>query len=343
MMEKHFVRQSKTISEQEFRRFVSAAKLFPGPTATLISIRIGNHLRGKIGGLIAGIGLIFPAFLMMLFLASLFHESKNLSLPWIHALINGLNWGGLAIAVITAFHFAKPLLQGQSLYYLLISAVLTFFYPRHEIYFLIGCGTLSLLSNLLRGRILETGAGILFLLFYESFKSSLFTFGTGIAIVPALKAVYLDHYHWVNPEEFLTALSFGQMTPGPLVIFNTFLGHQTAGIGGALFSTFGTFLPTFIFGLFLMPLIERKLIDSPKLKYFFAGMIPAVGGAIFGSVLRLCWFALGMENNSASIFSTIIFLTLLIFAWLKASLHPTIILLLGGLLSVLVSLFGINR
>ena len=340
MMENHFVRQTKTLSDHDFRRFVAAAKLFPGPTATLIAIRIGNHLKGISGGLVAGFALIFPAFLMILVLASFFQESKNISTPLLHALLSGLNLGGLALSVIAAVMFAKPLIHAQSIFYLVASGVLTFFHPQNEILFLMSCGFLSLLHFHFKGRLLEAGSGILFLLFKESLQSSLLTFGSGIAIVPVLKAVYIDHYQWVTPSEFLTALSFGQMTPGPLVIFNAFLGHQVAGTNGAMSATLGTFTPTFVFGLFLMPLFEKKILDAPLLKAFFEGMIPAVGGAILGSVARLCLFALVPENQSVPEFQALVFAALLgVGAW-KRSLHPFFILLLGALLTVAEFLFA---
>ena len=340
LMEKHFVRKTKSITDVDFQRYVASAKLFPGPLATLIAVRIGHASHGWKGGMLAGIGLILPAFLMIIALSEFFFQSRTTpSVIW-SALITGLNLGGLTLSAMAAFRFARPLVSPNTAFYFLISGILTYLHPSHEIYFLIGCGILSLLHHRFKHLVFEGASIFLIPLFLESLKASLFTFGSGIAIVPALKAAYLDQHHWVTNNDFLTSLSLGQMTPGPLVIFNASLGHQVAGISGAIFASLGTFLPTFVFGILLMPVFERKLLQAPLLKTFFAGMLPAVGGAIIGSVIRLCLYA--FENGDAGIDSIriLMFIFLLALGLIKDP-HSLIIILSGGVLAVGASLAGI--
>ena len=340
MMEQYWARDKKLISSPEFHQYVAAAKLFPGPIAALVAIRIGYQMHGKKGGILAGLGLILPAFFMVLLIGYFFGNAKNYSGGWIPHLFSGLNLGGLALSVIAAIRFAKPLISVESIFYLVGTAILTFFYPKQEIFFLLSCGILSLLYHRFKNYIFEASATLLFLLFFESFKASLFTFGSGIAIVPVLKAVYIDQYHWVSNSDFLTALSIGQMTPGPLVILNTYLANQIAQLPGAILATIGTFMPTFIFGLFIMPYFEKKLLQAPTLKTFFLGMLPAVGGAILGSVLRLSLFAVEDHSGNFS-WSFIVILILLTTLGLKSKVHPIATMLLGSLLAVLGFLVGI--
>ena len=119
-----------------------------------------------------------------------------------------------------------------------------------------------------------------------------------------------------------------------------FSANQIAQFPGAVLATTGTFLPTFIFGLFVMPYFEKKLLGAPTLKTFFKGMLPAVGGAILGSVLRLCLFAVNDHNGIFSINHAVI-LILLAAIGLQSKLHPIAIMLFGSTLAVLGFLAGI--
>jgi len=340
MMEQHFVQNEKSITKEDFQQYVAAAKLFPGPLATLVAMRIGLQLQGKPGAIIAGFFQVFPAFLMILFISHFMLGAKSNSNDIFHHLFLGLNFGGLALSVVAAIRFVKPLINTQSLFYLFGTAVLTYYYPKEEIYFLLACGFLSLIYLRFKNVVFEASTVILSALFFESFKASLFTFGSGLAIVPVLKSIYIDQYHWVTESDFLTALSFGQMTPGPLVILNTYLGNQVGQLPGAVLATTGTFMPTFIFGLWVMPYFQKKLLNNPILKDFFSGMLPAVGGAILGSVLRLCLFAVKDEPGTISLNHTLL-LCMIIALALKSKLHPIFILIIGSALTVLGFLAGI--
>jgi len=337
MMEDHYVRHARTVSAEDFRRYVAAAKLFPGPTSTLIAIRLGQSFQGWRGGLLAWIGLVFPAFFMVVGLSLLYSETRNLPSGWWNDLTIGLNLGGLALSVMAAIRFAKPLLESDTLFYFIASGVLTFFYPQQEIFFLLGCGLLAMIHARYRHLVFEVSGLLLFPLFFESLKASFITFGSGLAIVPVLKATYLDQHAWITHETFLTGLSVGQMTPGPLVIMNSFLGHQAAGIGGAVAATLGTFLPTLVFSIFLMPAFERKLLNAKPLKTFFHGMLPAVGGAILGSVARLCMLSFSSASGGLSPVRMILVGILIALGFLRNA-HPLLILLGAGAFVTLTSL-----
>lgn len=337
MMEQHFVRDEKSIPEEDFKRYVAAAKLFPGPIATLIAIRIGFEKAGRKGGIVAGLCQVLPAFFMILLISHFLVDAKSNSNGVFSRIFTGLEFGGLALSVVAAIRFSKPLLSTQTTFYMFGTAALVYFYPQEEIFFLLACGILSLLYQRFKNHIFEASSLLLAPLFLESFKASLFTYGTGIAIVPVLKAVYIDRYHWVSQSDFLTALSVGQITPGPLIIFNTYLAKQIAGTPGAICATTGIFLPTFIFGLVLMPLFEKRMLNTPWLKVFFAGMLPAVGGAILGSVARLMIFAVQEQNGEFS-WNHILLVTILIAVSLKSKFHPIFIIVLGAILAVLASL-----
>lgn len=298
-IEREFVVERKWMDAVEFHRIVAVAKLFPGPLASLVSARIGYARAGVLGGILAGLGQIIPAFLMIIALAqtvSTLDQFTSLAPLW-----RGMSFAAIAISLQATYKLTYPLFRGGSPYrpailgaIIVTVAVLTFQFPRLEALFILSCGFLALAGeqwfNSNRNREVMS-IGLFLMMFWTCFKASLFTFGSGIAIVPVLRAFFIEQHGWVSSDEFLRGLTLGQITPGPLVIVSTYLGFAVGNLAGALATTIGTFLPTFIFGIWLMPKFESVILDSPKLKSFFDGLMPAVCGAIFGAMARLLLFS----------------------------------------------------
>jgi len=122
---------------------------------------------------------------------------------------------------------------------------------------------------------------------WTCFKAGAFVFGTGLAIVPILEADVVTKYQWLTHAEFLDGLAIGQITPGPVIITATFIGYKVAGFIGALVATCAIALPAFVNILFILPLIENRIENSPRLKFFTDWAFPAVIGSLLGIVFRL--------------------------------------------------------
>jgi chromate transporter len=50
-------------------------------------------------------------------------------------------------------------------------------------------------------------------LFSVAFKAAVLTFGTGLAVVPLLEADVVRGLGWLTHEQFVDALTIGQITP----------------------------------------------------------------------------------------------------------------------------------
>jgi chromate transporter len=55
-------------------------------------------------------------------------------------------------------------------------------------------------------------------LFLFFLKSSLFVFGSGLAIVPFLHGGVVESHNWLTEHQFLDAIAVAMITPGPVVI-----------------------------------------------------------------------------------------------------------------------------
>ena len=74
-------------------------------------------------------------------------------------------------------------------------------------------------------------------LFLFFFKTGLLVFGSGLVIVPFLKAYVVDQYRWLSERQFLDSVAIGMISPGPVVITATFVGYLLQGFPGGLAAT----------------------------------------------------------------------------------------------------------
>src|SRR2546422_10966723 len=77
-------------------------------------------------------------------------------------------------------------------------------------------------------------------------KAGSLTFGSGLVIVPFLETGLVHQTGWLDERQFLVAVAMGMLSPGPVVITATFVGYLVAGFLGAVVSTIGIFLPSFL-------------------------------------------------------------------------------------------------
>ena len=83
--------------------------------------------------------------------------------------------------------------------------------------------------------------------FKTFFKIGLFTFGGGYAMIPMIEAEVVDKHKWLDKEEFLDIIAISQSCPGVLAInVSVFIGYKLKKIKGAVCSSLGTALPSFL-------------------------------------------------------------------------------------------------
>ncbi len=88
---------------------------------------------------------------------------------------------------------------------------------------------------------------LLIRLFWEFFKIGAFTFGGGYAMIPLIEKEIVNKYHWLTLEQFTDLIAISEMTPGPVAVNSaTFVGYKVAKFWGAVASTLGVILPSFL-------------------------------------------------------------------------------------------------
>jgi len=186
---------------------------------------------------------------------------------------------------------------------------------------------------------------IYFELFYTFFLIGLFTFGGGYAMIPMIQEQIVGK-GWMSDAQLSDFIAISETTPGPFAInISTFVGSQTGGIFGAICSTIGVVLPSFII-IILVALILSKFLKNRFVQGALSGVKPVIVALISATAI-VFFLKLGLFSGQ-SLFSTAISfnrisITLLLvlssFAIIyklviKKSLNPIILLLLSALLGI---------
>jgi chromate transporter len=128
-------------------------------------------------------------------------------------------------------------------------------------------------------------------LFWIFFKIGLFTFGGGYAMIPLMKSEIVGR-GFIDIELLYDFIGISESTPGPFAInIATFIGMNQHGLLGALVTTIGVALPSFIV-ILLIASLGAKFLETNGVKRAFLGLKPAVIGLILAVSVGLFIHAL---------------------------------------------------
>jgi chromate transporter len=110
-------------------------------------------------------------------------------------------------------------------------------------------------------------------------KTGLLSFGGAYASLVFVQQGAVAQYHWLSDGQLLDGVALSVATPGPFMLFTTFVGYLAGGVAGAVAATFFVFLPSFVFVLGGVHYIEQ-VRDNRFIQAFLAGVSAAVVGVI---------------------------------------------------------------
>lgn len=304
MMQQEVVTKRKWLNEQEFLDLLGATNLIPGPNSTEMAIHIGHARAGWKGLIVAGICFILPAVFITLIFAVLYKQYGQL--PEVQPFVYGIKPAIIAIILSAVYPLAKKSLKTTELILIGITVLILSFLNIHEIYLMFGAGLFALLSATVRNRKTDSLHGFLPLpllhvtssvllsatnlnLFLTFLKIGAVLYGSGYVLIAFLDTE-LVATGLLSRQQLIDAISVGQFTPGPVFSSVTFVGYQINGIGGAVISTVGIFLPSFVFVALLNPLIKRM-----RNSVGFSAFLDAVNVASVAIIIAVC-FAMGKET-----------------------------------------------
>ena len=116
--------------------------------------------------------------------------------------------------------------------------------------------------------------------YWESFKTffkiGIFTIGGGYAMIPLIQKEVVERHRWVSREEMLDLIAIAQSCPGVFAInISTFIGYKLNKTRGAICTTLGTALPSFLI-ILLIAMFFHAFSDNHAVQAIFRGIRPAV-------------------------------------------------------------------
>ena len=123
--------------------------------------------------------------------------------------------------------------------------------------------------------------------FRTFFKIGIFTLGGGYAMIPLIEEEVVNRHKWVSKEELIDLIAIAQSCPGVFAInIAIFVGYKLQKIRGALATTLGTALPSFLI-ILTIAIFFKAFEDNRVIAAMFRGIRPAVVALIAVPTFRM--------------------------------------------------------
>ncbi len=160
-------------------------------------------------------------------------------------------------------------------------------------------------------------------MFFTNFRIGLFTIGGGYAMIPLIEEKVVKEKKWVSKEELVDLMAVAQSCPGIFAVnISIFIGHKLRGTKGALWSTLGTALPSFLIILFIA-LFFQQFRDNEIVEKIFRGVRPSVVALIAVPVFKMA------KTAKVNLFTVWIPIAAALSIWLLG-VNPIYVILLAG-------------
>lgn len=309
MIRQALVDEEHWIDSARFNRLLAVLQVLPGPEAHELCVHLGMVARGRIGGLLAGLGFMLPGLFLML-LAGWLYTTWIASNPGLAGVLLGVQIVVLAIILRAVVRIGQHIVEDRPLAIIAAASLIgtlagvPFWIPlvagglayalshRPGAAVLVAVAAIGAAAAIHffgaagAGPVIATGAPVtLAALFVAGLKGGLLTFGGAYTAIPYVRADTVGR-GWIGDATFLDGIALAGVLPAPLVIFATFVGYIAGGFGGALAITAGMFLPAFAFSLILFERLEA-VVESPAMHRILTGVAAAVVGIIAATLIQL--------------------------------------------------------
>ena len=313
-MQRDLVEQREWIDRQDFLDGVALGQTMAGPLAAQVAMWVGYLRRGALGAAAVAAAFVAPSFAIVVAVGAAYSHYSGSSA--VQALFYGIAPAVMAIITIAAIKLVKLTDRRDWRLWGISAAVLalTALTGSEPVLVIVGAGLFMILLDarphirrrrrkppdddvrgiddspksmpLLVGLGTIAGGGTLASLALFFLKTGAIVFGSGLAIVPFMRAGVVDQHHWLSDSQFLDSVAIGLITPGPVVISAGFIGYLVAGLPGAIVSAIAIFTPIYL-GVVVPGRWFLRHRDNAQLRAFVAGATAAAAGALCGAVVVL--------------------------------------------------------
>ncbi|MDA0006550.1 chromate transporter [Brachyspira hyodysenteriae] len=154
IMEEEFVNKRKFITKDEIIDIFALAQSIPGVIAVNSSLLTGFKVAGIFGGIMAGIGVMAPSFIIILIIAPIFERFQNTE--YVNKAFLGIKGAIAGLILLSAFGMGKQVIKNKFTAALFIlSFVLVVFLHFNVIYALLLAALIGWLYYLINKYIIK--------------------------------------------------------------------------------------------------------------------------------------------------------------------------------------------
>ncbi len=300
MIRHELVDEERWTTPERFHRVLAVYQVLPGPEAHELCVYFGMLVRGRPGGLLAGLGFMLPGFCLMMLL-SWAYVRWGISSAAFTAVFLGCQPAVVAVVVRAVHRIGTHALTDRVLWGIAIAVGAATMLGAS---FLVTLPLAGLACTLLRRVGPERAAAHLLgffqgvvpaaavlapstlALFGYGLRSGLLTFGGAYTVIPFLQHDAVVRGGWLTNAQFLDGIALAGILPAPLVIFSTFVGYLGGGPWGAVAMTAGVFVPAFAFTLVGHRYVEA-LVANRSAHALLDGVTAGVVGIIAVTAIGL--------------------------------------------------------
>jgi chromate transporter len=292
MMFNHMVEKRRWLTKDRFVKIMAFCHVLPGPEALQLAIYVGFLKRRSWGGIVAGLTFIVPGAAVMIFLSWLYVKFGQL--PQVMNALYVLKPAVLGIIAAGIIKLGRAAIRSVFLGILLVGAFAGMrFAGINFLLILFIAGVLNLLFEQGMPLLKQTAPTLpavigialpfadtrLMQIAWLFLKTGLLSFGGAYASLVFVQQGAVAQHHWLSDGQLLDGVALSVATPGPFMLFTTFVGYLACGIPGAIVATFFVFLPSFVFVIAGVHYVEQ-MRDDRFIQAFLAGVSAAVVGVI---------------------------------------------------------------
>lgn len=168
-------------------------------------------------------------------------------------------------------------------------------------------------------------------LFVTFFKTGLFTFGGGYAMIAILHDELVDKKKWLTNQDMLDLIVVAESTPGVIAVnAATSIGYKTRGVLGAIIATLGVVLPSF-----LIISVLSYLINAFQSNIWYQSAFKGIQACV--TVLVVNAFTKMFKQIENDLFNYVAFVVAFVVAALT-KFNVIFLIILGGVCGLLITM-----
>jgi chromate transporter len=339
MLRQELVDEERWVEPERFNRVLALYQAMPGPEAAELCIWFGMRARGRIGGLVAGLGFILPGATVVLAVAWAYvHVGIGSTAA---AALAGVQVAAVALVARAVHRIGGHALHDRMLFAIAVAAAVATLGGLHFAIVLVAGALAAELAA--RRSLVPVAATLLVLLAAAPFAAAALrdeqvertarvvteapnagdgspaaiaragliagslSFGGAYTSIGFVRQDAVVEQGWLTDTQFLDSVALAGALPAPLVVFTTFVGYLSGGLLGALAMTVGVFLPAFAITLVGHRALER-VVDEPRVHRALDGITAAVVGLIAVTALALARTAIDDVPSAALLIGALVVL-----------------------------------